>query len=177
MADTKIYQTYFKGVVFNIMNNLYHASDNKRLKLLQPQKTLSDDKYIGDYVFATTNKLLALMYLANRGTATLMNPLEPNPNIVICAGQSDYIKKDKGGAIYEVSNDFFEKSPQFGLTAYEMVSTKPTKIIKKTLFNKSIEALISNGIEVRFTDIRTFNNLIGNKNQLELINKIRQYKP
>lgn len=176
MAYTKIYQPYFKVVVFNIMNNLYHASENKRLKLLQPQRTLSNDKYIGDFVFATSNYGLAIMYLATRGQATLINPSRSKPNIIICSNEESYLKKDKGGAIYEVSAREFIQSPQTGLTDYEMVSTKPVDVISKTIFDSSIKAMLYNGIEIRFTDKLTFDRLIGNKNQADLIQEIKLFK-
>jgi hypothetical protein len=90
--------------------------------VLEPKRTLSKDKYIGDFVFATQNKVLAIMYLTTRGFATLMNSNSRNPNIVICADKDDYLKRDSGGAIYELPSALFIESPQKELSDYELVS-------------------------------------------------------
>ncbi len=64
---------------------LYHASPIKNLKLIKPQKTISHNKYIGDFVFATKYKKLALMYMLPKGFPILMNAQSKNPYVVICA--------------------------------------------------------------------------------------------
>lgn len=62
---------------------LYHASNIKDLDVITPQPTKSNNVLIGDFVFATENKLLAIMYLANKGIAVMMNPEKDNPTIII----------------------------------------------------------------------------------------------
>lgn len=49
---------------------LYHASAQKNLKVLKPQRTLFHDEYIGDFVFATSDRRMAAMYLATKGVPT-----------------------------------------------------------------------------------------------------------
>src|SRR5437870_4294905 len=106
---------------------LYHASQKKNLKVIKPQPTLSNNKLIGNYVFATANKILAIMYLVPKGIAILVEPNGLNPNIVICSDIEEFKKKDIGGVIYELPSETFIKTPQKGLTDYEMVSKKGVK--------------------------------------------------
>lgn len=150
----------------------YHASMNKDLGVINPKRTLSKDHYIGDYVFATADRTLAIMYLTTRGYATLMNPHDKQPNVVICAKQAEYQASDTGGAIYELPADSFIESPQKELSDYELVSKVPVKPLTKDLYDMSLRALKENGIIVRFVDKDTFNNLIGNPKQAELISQL-----
>lgn len=156
---------------------LYHASQRKYLSLIKPQSTLSNNKYIGDFIFATKNKMMALMYLVPKGIPILMNPTGPVPDIVICGDVSRFLTKDIGGAIYELSATNFNKTPQEGLSEYEMVSTKPVKPIRKTIYKSTLEALLSAGVQVRFTDETTFYRLIGNPNQKVIIKTLPIYIP
>jgi hypothetical protein len=151
---------------------LYHASTNKDLGVINPKRTLSKDKYIGDFVFATADKVLAIMYLATRGYATLMNSKDTQPNIVVCADQSRYQADDKGGAIYELPEESFIDTPQKELNGYEFVSVKPVKPLSKSVYEKSLYAMNEAGIIIRFVDEQTFSSLIGNPKQAELINNL-----
>ncbi len=155
---------------------LYHASPLSRLPIITPQPTLSRDKYIGDFVFATKNKRLALMYLVPKGFATLMNSQLSNPNIVICGKVKDVIKKDKGGSLYWLSDEYFQDTPQAGLSEYEMVSEKPVIPFKEVSYENTIETLINGGISIYFTNESTFNSLLVNDKQQELIQKLPKYQ-
>lgn len=154
---------------------LYHASQHKTLKALKPQRTLSNDKYIGDFVFATANRTMAIMYLVPPGIATLMNPDKNNPNIVICATVDEFTNRDHGGTIYELPSDSFADTPQEGLSEYEMVSSIPVQPLHKTTFDSSLKALLSAGIQVRFIDEPTFKSLLGNPNQEKMFKQIKPY--
>lgn len=154
---------------------LYHASQQTNLSTIKPQRTFSNDKYIGNYVFATTNKKLALMYLVPKGIPTLMNPDDPQPNIVICSELSKYITKDQGGAIYKLPSNDFIKSPQKELSMYEMASKQSIKPLTKNIYKNTIQALQSADIKIYFVNDATFAKLIKNPNQDKLINGLRNY--
>ena len=154
---------------------LYHASQQKDLEIINPQPALSNNILIGNYVFATKNRNLALMYLVPKGIVTLMDPSPNKPNIVICTNPNKLLEIDNGGAIYELPSKSFVKSPQETLERYEKVSLIPVKPIKKEVFNSVIRTLISNRIEIRFTNEVNFKKLIMNKNQKDLISKMPQY--
>lgn len=156
---------------------LYHASRKKKIPIIKPQRTLSNNKYIGDFVFATTNRKLAVMYLTPKGFPTLMNPSEKNANIVICAQEKEFIEYDQGGAIYELPVESFNPSPQKGLSEYEMVSQQPVRPLNEVDFNSAITALISAGVTIRFTDEATFKTLIRHPRQEEMIKNLNRYEP
>jgi hypothetical protein len=154
---------------------LYHASDKNNLDVISPKPTLSRDVHIGDYVFATENEILAKMYLANKGLAILMEPDEKQPTIVICSDKESYIKNDIGGTIYELNDESFIESPQKELSSYEKVSTEPVKPITKNKHESSLKAMKEAGIKIYFVDEKTFNNLIGNPKQKEIIKTLESY--
>jgi len=155
---------------------IYHSSHHKNLKIISPQRTLSHDKYIGDFVFATYNKKLAVMYLATKGVGILMNPKKSDMTIVICANEKEYLINDRGGAIYELTDDEFFVSPQSGLGDYERVSKKPVKPQNTTLYDSSVTAFLNHGIKIYFVDEEMFNILVLNPKQSEIIRTLTPYK-
>lgn len=156
---------------------LYHASPQKGLSVLVPQRTFSHDRYIGDFVFATANRVMALMYLVPRGTATLMNPDGKQPDIAICAEPGQFLQQDKGGAIYELAPDGFRTTPQPGLSRYELVSPKAVEPTSITVYASTLRALLDAGVTVRFIDESTFKLLIGNPKQAEVLHGLPAYSP
>lgn len=158
------------------MDVLYHASPDKNLEIIEPKKTLSKDVYIGDYVFATSDKKLAVMYLATRGNYTYMEPRGNEPFIVICAKPKEYLVHDEGGAIYILSSDTFEKTPQIELKDFEMVSSVSVKPTKKETYNNSIEAMRRNGITIYFVSQPKFDELIKAKDKNNALALVKPFQ-
>lgn len=157
------------------MTVLYHASPDKSLTIINPRKTLSKNDYIGDYVFATSNKKLAVMYLATKGNATYMEPQAKQPYIVISSDSNKYLATDRGGAVYSVSANSFEKTPQTGLEDYEMVTKNSVKPIGKEVYKTSVEAMRKYGIEIYFVDWPKFNEIIKAKDKDRILVSIEPY--
>jgi hypothetical protein len=157
------------------MNTLYHASPKKDLKMITPKRTLSKDIYIGDYVFATSDKRLAAMYLATKGVAILLNTDYELPTIVICDDPKNYLLKDKGGAIYTVSAASFKKTPQIGLEKYEMVSKAAVQPIDKIIYTKSLDAMREMDIVIYFVDQTVFNKLVEAKDERHILEKLQPF--
>ena len=157
------------------MDTLYHSSTNKDLELLEPQRTLSKDIYIGDYVFATSDKRLAAMYLATRGTPILLNTNVKNPQIIISANAKEYVKHDVGGAIYSVPAEYFKKTPQTGLEDSERVSEITVHPSAKTVYESSIAAMREMGVTVYFVSQKQFDEIIRTKNEDHIISKLAPY--
>lgn len=141
------------------MGALYHASANKNLEVLEPQRTLSKNKYIGDYVFATADRVLAVMYLIPKGYGSIMDSASKPPKILICADEVELRSKDTGGAIYTLAGADFEESPQLELKAYERASKKPVTPLSKEVFDSVFEAWQKFGIVPKFIDQPTFDRL------------------
>lgn len=155
--------------------NIYHSSPIKNLKIIKPQYTLSHDKYIGNYVFGTKSKRLALMYMLQKGFPRLMKPELPGPYLVICAQKQEILNIDKGGSLYILPSKSFQETPQQGLSKYEMVSLKPVVPIKEIVYPSVISALVKAGINIYFTDESTFQTLINNKYQDEIVKTLPKY--
>ena len=159
------------------MKTLYHASPYKDLQKIQPQRTLSKDMYIGDYVFATSDIKLAAMYLVTRGNATLMNTDAMLPFIVIRNNPKDYVANDMGGAIYIVPDTTFKKSPQEGLEKSELVSSVAVTPIDKIIYRRSIDAMKEMGIVIYFVTKEIFDKLVLSKEESKIFATLLRYIP
>jgi hypothetical protein len=131
---------------------LYHASTEKNLSIIKPQRTLSHDTYIGDYVFAASNKAYAAMYLAPKGMPQLLNAFDGKPYLVINGNIATFRDKDAGGAIYEVPSDTFNGTPQVELAETELVSTQSVVPLNKEVFNTALGAFNNMNIPIYFVD-------------------------
>lgn len=133
---------------------------NKDLTVLEPQRTLSKDEYIGNYVFATKNRLYALMYLAPNAAGTKLMEVHGNPYMVINGTVEAYQKLDKGGAIYSLPYSSFEESPQAELGDSEYVSRTSVTPLGKETYDSSLTALLDAGVAVYFMDDVAFAKIV-----------------
>jgi len=156
---------------------LYHASPIKNLKILEPQRTISNNKYIGDFVFATRHKKLALMYMLPKGFPLLMNIKSSKPYAVLCGNVRDILKKDKGGALYELSTESFHRTPQIALSNYEMVSKESISPLNETDYESVTRTLDKEGIATYIVDSNTFDKLILNPKQDSIVQTLDRYFP
>lgn len=155
--------------------NVYHASPDSSLKAIAPKRTMSKDVYIGDFVFATTDKKLAAMYLATRGVATLMHHASDTPFIVMSSSSGEYLQSDAGGAIYTLPGATFEPTPQHELSESEMVSRVMIEPLHKEVYKTSIEAMKRHGITIYFVDQPTFERIVAAKNQQEAVSTLQPF--
>ena len=145
------------------MSDLYHSSTEKDLRVISPQRTLSKDKYIGDFVFATADPAYSAMYLVPKGLKTLMHSSTDDRWIVICSDPEEFRRIDKGGAIYGLSSDGFIKSPQVELGETEMVCRKEAPILDKKVYSTALEALRKQGVAVYFAGESEFQEVLNMK--------------
>ncbi len=156
---------------------LYHSSPIKNLKILEPQRTISNNKYIGDFVFATRHKKLALMYMLPKGFPLLMNIKSSKPYVVLCGNVRDILKKDEGGALYELSAESFYRTPQTALSNYEMVSKESISPLNETDYESTTRTLDKEGIAIYIVDSNTFDKLILNPKQDSIVQTLDRYFP
>ena len=156
---------------------LYHASPIKNLKLIKPQRTINHNKYIGDFVFATKYRKLALMYMLPKGFYILMNVKLKNPYVVICANVEKILKRDKGGALYTLPDNLFHQTPQKGLNEYEMVSKDPVTPSSEEDYDCVIDQLIKENISIYFVDNDIFDKLLLNPKQDTIVQALDKYLP
>lgn len=143
----------------DVMNHktVYHSSTRVDLKVINPKKTLSQDRHIGDYVFATEDKIYALMYLVPRGLVARMGKDIVPPRVVVCASQNIYKKLDGPCALYELPASNFKSTPQEFLLGTELASKKPSIVLGKEIFNSSQLAFKKYGIRLYCVQDDVFN--------------------
>ena len=130
-------------------NRLYHASGTSGLRILSPQRTLSKNHYIGDYVFATDNKLMAAMYLVPNAVGIRLLGYEyEQPYLVVCSTIEAFVKLDTGGSIYTVPQDSFHDTPQQELRGTEFVSEVSVVPIAEQRYDTARQALGDRGAKI-----------------------------
>lgn len=161
----------------NIPKYLYHGSSRSDLKVIYPKKTLSKDKYIGDFVFASHDKILAIMYMTVKGFYSLMSTDTTPPYIVICADENEYKQKDREVSIYNLPSDSFEESPQEELKEYEFVSHQQVVPESFETYPNALTAFNQNNIDVYFVNKQVFDQIVeaGDKDRDKYLKSVAKY--
>ena len=159
-------------------NLLFHASAVKGLKVLNPKRTLSKDKYIGDFVFATPSKPMASMYLAPReGGTILIEAFNDEPYAVINNTSKKFQQVDRGGSIYTVSSTSFSKTPQEELIGPELVSILPVVPISEKVYDTSLSAMKEQNVKVFFVNNDLFHKIQSAKDHgIEILSTLTPYQ-
>lgn len=161
----------------NIPKYLYHGSGQSGLKIIYPKKTLSKDEYIGDFVFASHNKTLAIMYMTVKGYYSLMSTDTTPAYIVICSDEKEYKKKDGEVSIYKLPSGSFETTPQEELKEYEFVSRQPVTPESFETYPNALTAFSQNNIDVYFVSKPVFDQIVkaGNKDRDKYLKSVAKY--
>ncbi len=132
----------------------YHGSQHKGLEEIEPRKTTSRDPEEGELVFATPDKGLASIFMADSrhygsgkfNDVTYCYIVEP---------RGEFIKRDKGGHIYVLPGEGFENDPSKGLGEHEWTNKQKVKPVEKIEYPSSLDAMLENGVQVYFIDEET----------------------
>ncbi|MCP3659041.1 MAG: hypothetical protein GY830_01465 [Bacteroidetes bacterium] len=155
---------------------LFHASNNRNIKVLEPRNIKKRNKNEGPVIFATANLDLATIFLSQFGDRYAKSGSYDWKNFhYIHKDKEEFLKKDKGGAIYIVPSDSFHSIPEKGLGRHEWVSKKKVKPLYKIEFDSALEAMIDLGIQVFFVDEETFAKLKSSKGEehMKIIRKLK----
>ena len=139
---------------------LYHASANKSVKILKPQRKSFRDKDEGEVIFATPDLAYASCFLVP-GTSEewikisrwSKNPKKQGPWHFICGNKEKLLKQDKGGAIYVLPYDNFKTYQNKGAGIAEWVSKKEVIPYKKIKYDSALKAMLNNKVQVIFTNM------------------------
>lgn len=140
---------------------LYHASPNRNLKVLKPRKESFRNENEGPVVFATPEMSYASCFLVNTSDSWVKisrwsdNPNKKGPWYFICSDKERFRNEDIGGAIYTLPPEGFKTDPDKGTGTAEWISKESVTPIGKTVYESALEAMISNGVQVVFTDRET----------------------
>jgi hypothetical protein len=137
---------------------LYVSAQTAGIKELIPTKGRSRDDKEGPVIFSTPDKTLASVFLVEGHDDSWMQIgyYDDIPCVIICMDRKEFIKRDKGGIMYEVPSDTFDYNPNLGMGEKEWTSSKPVKPTKETTCSSALDTMIKNGVNVYFVDRDTF---------------------
>ena len=141
--------------------HLYHGSQNRKLKVLKPRKESFRDENEGPIVFASPDMSYASCFLVNTSESWVKisrwsdDPDKKGPWYFICNDKERFKSEDMGGAIYVLPSEGFITDSDKGTGTAEWISKESVTPITKTVYKSALEAMISNGVQVIFTDRET----------------------
>ncbi len=137
---------------------LYVSAQTKGIKEIIPMSGRHRGGNEGPIIFSTPDKGLASIFLVEGHNDSWMEigTFGGVPYTVICMKKEDFIKRDSGGSIYEVSSDTFDFNPNLGMGEKEWTSNTPVRPNNETEFPSALDAMINNGAYVFFVDQETF---------------------
>jgi hypothetical protein len=142
---------------------LYHASPNRDLQVIETRQESVRDKNEGPVVFATHDEACASLFLVNSNDSWTFKGRINGVHYHIISDRKRFEELDKGGSIYEVPSDSFErKINDESWQSLEWTSTKPVNPIRKTDYSSGLEAMIDKGVLVYFVDKEMFEELTKN---------------
>ena len=140
---------------------LYHGSSNRNLKVLKPRKESFRDEKEGPIVFATPEMSYASCFFVNTSDSWVKisrwsdDPNKKGPWYFICGDKERFMREDRGGVIYLLPSEGFKTDQDKGTGLAEWVSKNSVTPITKTVYESALEAMITNGVQVIFTDRET----------------------
>lgn len=157
---------------------LYHGSSGHIDGLLQPilKQDSPDHVHTRASVFATDRADIASLFMFPFKEHIASIGFEKNIAYICIWGTSEeFTPKDKGGYLYILPIDTFEKVGK----NYEWQSFEPVKSVEVRHFKSVIEGMISCGVKVYFiNDDRVFDKIRDNKNKrMPVLQNLDPYKP
>lgn len=138
---------------------LYHASQNRNIKVLEPRAESVRDKDEGLVVFATPDKILASIFLVPTNDSWTKSGLFGVVHYFVCSDKNRFLKEDKGGAIYNLPSETFETDEMKGLGDREWTSKVPVKPVSIEMFESGLKAMLKLGVQVYFVTQQQFQDI------------------
>ena len=141
---------------------LYISAQTPNIKELVPGKGRYRDEKEGSVIFSTPDKALASVFLVEGHNDDWMQIgyFSDIPYVVICMDRDDFIKRDKGGVMYEVPSDTFDYDQNMGMGDKEWTSRIPVKPTKEISYASALDTMIKNGVQVYFVEEQKFNEIL-----------------
>ncbi len=141
---------------------LFIGTQIKGIKEFTPRRGSYRDRNEGPVIFSTPDRALASVFMMKEhdDSWTRIGYFGDVLVIVICMDRDEYIKKDKGGFIYEVPSDTFDYNPNLGMGDKEYTSREPVKPINETSYISSLNTMIDSDVQVYFVDKKTFKDIL-----------------
>lgn len=138
--------------MMNKRKYLYHASPVKGLKAIEPRaETVPEDFDKSPCIFATEYFDFATQFLVPHDDSWANGGAFSDQPFFVISDRERFKKADKGGSIYLVKAKdfvFYKKREWF--------SQQPVKVVEETTFSSGLMAMITQGVQVYFTDRKTY---------------------
>lgn len=138
---------------------LYHASQNKDIKIFEPRAESVRDINEGPVVFATPDKVMASVFIVSTNDTWANSGLFGSVHYFVCGNENKFRNIDKGGAIYTLPANTFQNDPSKGLGTREWTSKISVEPIKIELYESGLEAMIDMGVQVYFVSQEKFEDI------------------
>lgn len=149
---------------------LYHASPSIDIDVLEPRNKTIRHPDEGPVVFAAPDKASAVSHLFESSDRwTQMGRINGVLFTLIAADRDVFIQQDKGGVVYELPTDSFYSDPTKG-RSNEWVSKTAVRPSSKEPYPSALDAMLSNGVQVYFTDEATLKRFQAARDSEEQIN-------
>lgn len=148
---------------------LYHASDNKNIKVLQPQMKSVRNNNEGPVVFATPNLALASCFIVNVDDSWADMGRFNDVVYFICNDEIRFKQADKGGTIYVLDSDGFEADPNKGMGLNEWINKNSVVPKDKIEYKSGLQAMIENNVKIFFVDPKKFDIIMNSEDELSKI--------
>ncbi len=139
---------------------LYHASPRRDLEEIRPGNKTHRDPKEGPQIFAAPNPAIASMFMfESDGSWALSGKHNGVPYVVIHGDREEFMKRDRGGIIYELPNDGFSCDLTKGLGKDEWTCSNNVRPSGKKEYASALDAMLESGVQVYFVDQQTFNDM------------------
>ncbi|HUW21431.1 MAG TPA: hypothetical protein VMW41_02060 [Candidatus Bathyarchaeia archaeon] len=135
---------------------LYHASQNRNIKILKPRAKSIRSSDEGPVVFASPDKAYASMFLVPSDDCWTSKGQFDGWYYQAISEEERYRKLDKGGAIYTFKSNTFKSDPTRGMREKEWISKEPVKPVKKEIYESGLDAMMQLGVKVVFISPAVF---------------------
>lgn len=156
---------------------VYHGSTRKITGPLLPVFVQSSEDHIHQIpvVFATDNEAIASLFMMPSDALCSIGYEQNAAYVCIWGTPEEFSVKDRGGYIYVLPGDTFEKRGKF----YEWQSVTSVLPIETKYFTSVLEGLVKNNVRIYFIqDDHLFDLIRIHKNsRLELLKDIKPWKP
>lgn len=146
---------------------LYHATNKNDLGIIKPFSMSAPKEFShGPVVFATQTVQMATKFLVPWTDSWVNGSRFGDTHYLIVSDEKRFKESDKGGTVYALPPDTFEK-----LNENEWFSKKQVKPVDKKYFPSALKAMEKHNVKVLFVDEKTFQSIKQAKDHGEKIIK------
>ncbi len=133
---------------------VYHGSPVGGLREIRPDNQRVRDPYEGPVVFASEEMAMAAMFLGPRpDDRWSLRGCFDNTYYMLIADEERFRREDRGGHLYEIPVDHFERDVSRGLET-EWICRRAVRPVACHSYNSALDAMLVHQVNVYFIDHR-----------------------